>query len=635
MKQYISIILKFLLTLFLLLLTQIAMYVFNPSIFSIDGVKDMFSIALGATRFGISSTVVFLSPFLFLSILPIKQREYKYYRIIKEFFYALGTNLILILNCIDIGYYKFTYKRITYDFFNYLGVGGDFKELIPQFARDYWHIVVLFIVLNIIFGILKHQIDKKYTAQLIVANKKWYLTSSLMFLVLGGLFFLGQRGGIQLRPLSIIHSNLYTSSQNSTLVLNTPFTLYRTWGKEGIEPVIYFKDKTKMNSYFGPIIYPENNNTDTLFTEPLEIGKTNVVVIILESFSEEYLNGYAPFLSSLAKKSIVFNGYANGKRSIDGIPAILSALPILTDESFITSQYSSNNLSSFASLLKPYNYQTSFFHGGYNGSMGFDGYSKNVGYDNYYGRKEYNNDKDYDGNWGIFDEPFLQYMVKELDKHTQPFTSVVFTLSSHHPYTIPSKHKGRFPKGTMIVHETVGYTDYALKRFFEQAQTKPWFKNTLFIITADHSAATQEPKYRTQLGQFRIPMIFYHPSLKQGLHIDQVMQQSDILPTAMNLLHYPKPIVAFGQNQFNSKEKFYILLLNGEYLLMQGDYVCKYNQGIGAKLFFLPKDQSTKEDIGNKNKTLLDNYILKTQAIVQEYNTRLIENKMLFEDEKR
>lgn len=635
MKLQISVILKYLLTLGLLIITQIAMYLFNLSIFSIDGLSDLFSILLGAIRFGISSTVVFLSPFIFLILLPIPIRQNKYYRKVYNFFYVLGTNIILFLNCIDLGYYKFTYKRITYDFFNYLGVGGDFKELIPQFARDYWHIVVIFVVLNVILHILRKLIDKKYTSELIIANKKWYIKNSIFFILLTGLFFIGQRGGLQLRPLSIVHANYYTSSQNTPLVLNTPFTLYRTWGRIGIEPKKYFKDEKELREYFNSIITPTSKITDSLFSQPLEIGKTNVVVIILESFSEEYMNGYTPFLSSLAKKSIFFDGYANAKRSIDGVPTILSSLALLSEESFITSQYGSNNLSSFASLLKPYNYKTSFFHGGYNGSMGFDAFTKNVGYDDYYGRREYNNDKDYDGNWGIFDEPFLQYMVKELDHYKEPFTSAVFTLSSHHPYTIPSQHKGHFPKGTMIVHETVGYTDYALKRFFEEAQKKPWFNNTLFIITADHSATTQEPEYITLLGKFRIPIIFYHPKLKQGIKMNKNIQQADILPTAMALLGYPKPFISFGKNAFLEGDNPYILYISGEYMLREGNYLCKYHEGLDSKLYFLPNDINAKKDIGKENKYILNKMTLKIQAIIQEYNTRLIENKLVIKDAER
>lgn len=635
MKIHLSIILKFLLSLGLLLITQLAMYFLNMDLFSLDGINDFLSILLGSIRFGISSTVVFLLPFIFLSIIPLPIRGNKHYKRLSNFFYILGTNIMLALNSIDLGYYKFTYKRIAYDFFNYLGVGGDFKELIPQFARDYWHIVLIFVILNIIFALFRKTIDKRYSSELIIPQRRWYLNNLALFILLLGLSVIGQRGGLQLRPLGIVHANLYTSSQNTALVLNTPFTLYRTWGKTGIDPREYFKDKEELNKYFNPVIQPRKTNIDTLFANPLELGKTNIIVIVLESFSEEYTKEYTPFLSSLSKKSIVFNGYANAKRSIDGLPAILSSLPLLSEESFITSQYGNNNLSSFASLLKPYNYKTSFFHGGYNGTMGFDAFTKNIGFDDYYGRREYNNDKDYDGNWGIFDEPFLQYMVRELDKYKEPFISSVFTLSSHHPYTIPSQHRDRFPKGTMIVHETIGYADYALEKFFEEAQKKSWYKNTLFIITADHSAITEEEEYTTLLGKYRIPIIFYHPDLKQGLFTNKDIDQADILPTAMSMIGYCEPFIGFGQDAFSEVDNSYILYVSGEYILREGDYILRFNDGLYSRLYFLPNDKNAKKDISEDNKEILESMTQRIKAIIQEYNTRMIENKLVIKDEKR
>ena len=94
--------------------------------------------------------------------------------------------------------------------------------------------------------------------------------------------------------------------------------------------------------------------------------------------------------------------------------------------------------------------------------MRFDAFAYKVGFQKYYGKDEYNNNDDYDGQWGIFDEPFLDYFGKETSKLKEPFLSSVFTLSSHHPFTIPKKHKGEFPKGPSPFHETIGYVDYSL-----------------------------------------------------------------------------------------------------------------------------------------------------------------------------
>ena len=164
----------------------------------------------------------------------------------------------------------------------------------------------------------------------------------------------------------------------------------------------------------------------------MPMHKKNVFVIILESFSSEHIGAlthqignkntdFTPFLDSLAEKSLVFEGFANGKRSIEGIPAILASLPTWMTEDFITSQYSSNKFNSLASILKAEGYNTSFFHGGKNGTMGFDAFSKSAGFEFYYGKNEYPDQSDFDGSWGISDEPYLQYIAKTLNTTPEPF----------------------------------------------------------------------------------------------------------------------------------------------------------------------------------------------------------------------
>jgi phosphoglycerol transferase MdoB-like AlkP superfamily enzyme len=326
---------------------------------------------------------------------------------------------------------------------------------------------------------------------------------------------------------------------------------------------------------------------------------------------------------------MVFQGLANGKKSIDGIPAVVSSLPLLMEESYITAKYGEDNLGSIASVLKNKGYSTAFFHGGYNGSMNFNVFTKQVGYDYYYGKNEYSNNRDYDGNWGIFDEPFLQYMIKQIDTLKAPFFSTVFTISSHHPYTIPAQHKGKFPKGTMVVHETVGYADYALQKFFEAASKKPWFKNTLFVITADHSSLTQTKSFHTQMGLFRIPVIFYCANLKHGFESPDLAQQIDIMPTIMDLLHYDKPIFSFGRSVFDPKTRFYIYYLNEEYMLTIGNYTSKYREGYPLELYYLPTDEGLKEDISKQKPQISLLHENTTKAIIQQYNNRLINNQLL------
>ena len=199
--------------------------------------------------------------------------------------------------------------------------------------------------------------------------------------------------------------------------------------------------------------------------------------------------GYTPFLDSLMGHSKSFTyAIANGRKSIDGLPSVISSIPSLGVPYFL-SPYSGNRINSLASLLGAEGYHTSFFHGAPNGSMGFNAFMNLAGVDHYYGMDEYGNADDFDGLWGIWDEPFLQFYADKLNTFPEPFMSSFFSVSSHHPFEIPDEYEDRFEGGPLPIHRCIQYTDFALKRFFEKASTMPWYKNTLFVITADHTSS--------------------------------------------------------------------------------------------------------------------------------------------------
>ena len=356
------------------------------------------------------------------------------------------------------------------------------------------------------------------------------------------------------------------------------------------------------------------------------------MVIILESFGKEYsgfLNnekGYTPFLDSLMKISFYCsNAFANGKRSIEGIPAITAGIPALTNEPLITSSYGVNQMTSIANSLGEQGYSTYFFHGGTNGTMGFDNFAKAIGYQHYFGRNEYNNDQDFDGTWGIYDGPFLQRVSDELNKSFSPFFATIFTLSSHHPYAIPSKYNGVFPEGTLPIHRSIQYADYSLKMFFESASKQKWFSNTLFVITADHTALSEKQFYMTRQGIYSIPLLFYSPGDKLSGIEKKTCQQIDILPSVLGYLKYDKPFFAFGRNIFdNTSTDFAINYLNDSYQWIEGNhtFICDATNRGEYFQYRVASQQilETKSDSSAIHKKL--------NAFVQQYNSALINNKM-------
>ena len=374
-------------------------------------------------------------------------------------------------------------------------------------------------------------------------------------------FVLIWRGGFQYKPMSIIDAAKYSSPENAPLALNTPFTMILSYDQSTLEDYTFFTPE-KLDQAYSPVHQFRNTTASNQDSLP------NVVLIVMESFSREYVGGYnqgkgyTPFLDSLMEHSLVFrNAYSNGNKSIEGIPAITASMPTLMNHSFISSPYSTNQFSSLPSLLAPLGYRSSFFHGASNGSMRFDGYTQTAKFDRYMGRNEYNNDAHFDGQWGIWDEEFFQFFAQELNEEATPFFSTFFSLSSHHPFAVPERYEGVFEAGDLPVYKTVGYSDYALRRFFEVAKQSAWYDNTLFIITADHIGPYSKKSGRTALNRLEIPLLFFKGDNSLRGEADQVAQQIDILPTVLDYINYPDPFVSFGESLLRpQREKWRVLL---------------------------------------------------------------------------
>ena len=288
-----------------------------------------------------------------------------------------------------------------------------------------------------------------------------------------------------------------------------------------------------------------------------------------------------------------------------------------------------NKIEGLPQILKRNNYHTSFFHGAYNGSMNFDSFVKTIGVDNYYGMNEYGNSKDYDGNWGIFDEPFLQFMVDKLSQFPQPFFTAVFTLSSHHPYTIPEQHKNRFKKGPLPILEPVMYVDYALQKFFEKAKQTDWYNNTLFIISADHAAQAMSKEYKTDIGMYKIPMVLYHPHADTAYHSNQIFQQIDLMPTIIDYLKLYENSLCFGKSIYQAEGGYHIAYRNGYYQLLKNGYLLRFNNE-KFEIYEIEKDPLLTNNIAtNKNIATIEKLKQQLKAIIQQYNNRLIDNKLM------
>jgi len=616
-------------------IARILFYLFNNVSFRELGFGEFLLLMIYGLRFDLSAIIVCYSIFIFLSFVPFHLKSKHIYQKILLIIFTICTAISLAANLLDCGYFAFTLSRSTADIFNVLGLGSDFTTLLPQYIFDFWYIFLIWI--SLILLTIWFFSKTKVTENIPSTRKKItlsYLKELVIFLIVTVISIIGIRGGVQLRPIGMMTAGQYTSSKNVSIVLNTPFTIIRTFGKTGLKNVEYFNDN-KMSAIFSP------NHNYHKKDKPEKFN--NVVVIILESFSKEYFGslnkdldngnykGYTPFLDSLINESMYFpNAYSNGKRSIEAIPAILSSIPSLMSEAYITSMYSGNTINSLASLLKGKGYSSAFYHGGTNGTMGFDGFIKVAGFDNYYGRTEYNNENDFDGKWGIFDEEYLQYVSGMIDKMPKPFIAGIFTLSSHHPYTVPEKYTNKFKKGNLPIYQSIGYTDFALKKFFKTVSAKPWFDSTLFVITADHTSESLYPKYQTRAGMYAIPLFFYQHNSKLKGENKIITEQDDIMPSVLDYLNYDGSFIAFGESVFDSlSSHFAINFVNESYQLIYENYSLIFDGTSGISLYDLKSDSLMKNNILGTQSLVNKELEEKIKAIIQSYNQRLIKNEMI------
>lgn len=627
---YVAMILKLMVALLLLFLSRLLFYLFNLPHFHSLSFLDLCRIFAAGLRFDLSALLMLNVPFILMNILPFKFRHHNVYQGFANGYFYVINSVGLLVNFIDIIYFRFTLKRMTSDIFSFLEVGGDFDKLIPQFIHDFWYVLLLWIVFVICLIVACRRIS---LAKGVPKSKGfvYYAVHFILFAVIGFLTVIGIRGGFQLRPIGLVTAGKYASVNDVPLLLNTPFSILKTFTHENLDHKSYFSSQREMENVFTPV----HSGKKTGF-KPY-----NVLIVMMESFSREhsgFLNkqldggkyrGFTPVLDSLIQRGTYFEGFANGKTSIEGIPAVLSSIPSLMEDAFTQSPYAGDQYTSIAGLLKPKGYTSAFFHGGTNGTMGFDVYTKTVGFDLYFGRSEYNNENDYDGKWGIRDEEFFQYAAQRIKELKQPFVAAFFSLSSHHPYFVPGKYRHMFREGKLPIQQSIMYADFALGRFMETIRQMPWYKHTIIVITADHTSEGYFPYYQGPVGQFAIPILILFPDeTHRGIH-REIAQQTDILPTILNYMGYDREYVAFGSDMLDpSAPHFSVHFISGIYTLIKGGYALDFNGTESLSLRELTAEGrgsrnllQTKPDLRKEMETFL-------KAVIQQYNNRMIDNKL-------
>ena len=597
---------------------------------------DIWKLLWGGFRFDIAAICYTNIPYLLMALLPLssKLRGSRGWCTASKVLYVVVNTVALWINLVDTVYSRYTGRRTTSSFFSEFADEGNLGNIFFTELLHHWYLVLIGL------AFLAALIFLYRSVRPIAKPISHYITLSLSTLLFALLSIIGIRGGLSYhRPLSLADANGYVNqAKEANIVLNTPFSLIRTIGKTTFTDPHYFTNE-ELDQIYSPVHSPNPSE---------EPSKKNVVILILESFGEEYWGffnqgkGYTPFLDSLAAHSLTFSRcYANGRKSIDALPSILSSIPMFV-EPFILTQYANNDVSSIASCLRQEGYRTAFFHGADNASMGFRTYALSTGFQDYYGMDKYcadnrfNAQDDFDGYWAIWDEEFLQYFSLMLDTLSHPFLATLFTATSHHPFNIPQRYHDTFLGGNMPVYRTIQYTDHALRQFFSAASQMPWYDSTLFVITADHTNVGEREEYKTDLGLFRVPILLFDPSgqLPRGVS-DAVAQQIDIMPTLLGILGYPLPYLAYGIDILATPpcDSWAVSYTNGIYQYVTGDTLLHFDGQKVLGLYNLASDPLLKHNLLRPNSTQPDCRHL--QAIIQSYMQRMINNNLVILEQTR
>jgi len=208
--------------------------------------------------------------------------------------------------------------------------------------------------------------------------------------------------------------------------------------------------------------------------------------------------------------------------------------------------------------------------------------------------------------------------------------TAVFTVTSHTPYIIPDKYKDVFPEEGIIMHKCIRYTDMAIGKFFEKAALQPWFKNTIFVLTSDHTNLSDHAQYQTDIGGFCSPIVIFDPSgeVKAGMR-NGIAQQIDILPTVLSILGYGKPFLSFGCDLMTTpmEETYAVNYLNGIYQYVKYGYVLQFD-GKKTKAVYSLKDLLMKHDLKGKVKEQAQ-MEKEVKAIIQQYMYRMVNDKLM------
>jgi phosphoglycerol transferase MdoB-like AlkP superfamily enzyme len=605
---------------------RVVFFIEHRSSFAKAPAGDVAMAFVHGLRFDLSAIAYSNIPFILLSLAPASLLARRWYQRTLMAVFVGVNGAATVINMGDVGYYPFTGTRVTMDVW---ALSSEATAQADQLFLNFAGLTALGLGLLAALVLLYPRHRVAPTA----AAPRRPMRRALAAVGVLALTVLAARGGAQKKPLNPIHAFHSGSHEVGILTLNSPFTMLQSPRKRQLEPVEFFASDAVVDS----VLQTTYGFAERMRTRPAARPQ-NVVLLILESFGTEFWGGedreapgLTPFLDSLSGHGAFFTqSFANGRRSMDALPSILLGVPLYMGRSIAVSEYQGNQWIGLGHFLEGAGYHTSFFHGAPKGTMYFDAIAAMSGVRDFYPLERFPDDVRegaFDGHWGLYDEEALQFAVRQVGTFREPWFATMFTISTHHPYRVPPQYADSLPEGTREIHQSVAYVDLAVRHFFETAREQPWFENTLFVITGDHTPPLRSARYDTPLGRYMVPTLLYHPAGRlPALETDRVTQHVDLFPTILDFAGVrPERIPRFGRSLFSTQPGEAVLTTDQTYWIVRPEGVLeRLPSGTQRGLAYLGEHTGDEEtDLPDALEAELG---LRLLAYVQHYANSMINN---------
>lgn len=575
---------------------RVTLYNFYPNDFTSLTSSELYASFIMGFRVDMITLFTFSSIFilLLLFVKNIKTRAFI------GLLWAIFLNIIFILSFSDVLYYDYIHRHISNEIFN---LTNDMDIIFGMAFGSMLGYTLSAIILSIVFVYCTYIFFSKPVKHFI-SGKKLFATFIITTLVL----FIGIRNNFAGKSFGSSDAYAVNKVSSGNIALNGFFTIYRT-AKDSVKHDLMDLDKaikrTKIalstpNAPFIDDEYPLMREYSKK-----EKPKYNVVIVLLESFGAEHLDGFThykelnitPYFKKLSNESLKFtNFYSNGYRSIFGITSIFTGITIPAGAQYLGKGLELSKLSYLGKVAKENGYSTISMQASNRRSYRVDAVSVLAGFDNYYGAEDMPNVEEIDSGreplTGTYDFNMFDFYHKKLNKMKEPFLGFAFTDTTHSDFHLPSAKFERYPHDLKNYHGALNahiYTDDAIRRFMEGVKKEPWFDRTIFIFTSDHGSGNAlnpiARKYRpddkplSSIEHFRIPLVIYAPKIFKPEVIKTLGCHNDIFPTIVDMLGWKADITTMGSSLFDKEvnERFsYFYAGNLIGLVTDNGYI-KYN----------------------------------------------------------